>query len=84
MECKSNIGIDLNESPERENVIEDFEVDRQELKDWILSQIQSEDEIRWFETKYIRKIVTDLGGDVLKEFVEKLKELKREAQKIRN
>ena len=76
-------GVSEDQSRESEYGDDNF-VDAQQLKNWVLSQIQSADEIRFFERKYIRKIVTDLGGDVLKEFVEKLKELKREAQKIRN
>ena len=67
-----------DQSRESKHGVDNSEVDAQELKNWVLSQIQSEDELRFFESKYIRKIVTDLGGEVLKEFVNKLRQLKKQ------
>ena len=43
-----------------------------------MNLIETTDEIKWFESKWIRNVVTDLGGIVLEKFVEKLRQLKNE------
>ena len=65
-----------DQSRESKYEVDNFEVNTQQLRNWLSNQIESADDIRFFESKYIRKIVTDLGGDVLKEFVDKLRQLK--------
>ena len=78
---KSNLVIDLNESPKSENVAGNFEVDDREFRNWILREIETTNHVYWFENNYIRKNVTNLGGEVLRKFIEKLKELKRKEAK---
>ena len=43
-----------------------------------MTEIETTNEIRWFEREYIRKNVINLEGIVFGKFVEKLKELKEE------
>ena len=72
-------GVSIDQSRESEYEYDNF-VNTQQLKSWVLHQIESADTIRFFERKYIRKIVTDLGGDVLKVFVDKLRQLKKQEE----
>ena len=78
---KSNLVIDLNESPKSENVAGNFEVDDREFRYWILKEIETKNHVYWIENNYIRKNVFNLGGEVLRKFIEKLKELKRKEAK---
>ena len=71
----------LNEPLEIEDSVGKFEMEAEGFRNYVLNQIESADKIRWFESKYIRKIVTDLGGDVLKKFIDKLRQLKQQEKR---
>ena len=68
----------LNEPLEIEDSVRKFEIEAEGLRNYVMNLIETTDEIKWFESKWIRNVVTDLGGIVLGKFVEKLRQLKNE------
>ena len=68
----------LNEPMEIEDSVGKFEIEAEGLRNYVMNLIETADEIQWFERKYIRSIVTSIGGDVLKKFIDKLRQLKQQ------
>ena len=53
-----------------------FKVNKKELENWFLTEIETTEDRKWFENKRIRSTAEDLGGIVFKKFMDKLQQLK--------